>query len=226
MSEIVYNVSDRRNGWIGPWETEPLDVTKLTAADVGRTVIYRDHARTQAGTLTSWRGDLVFARYDTGDTAAGATAACLVFGIKPADAGHPLQGRTSAAGRLIKTKHDYPPIPDRSLDWSAWYDGDEPSDAGGMDVGHGPTEEAAIADLVENYPDEPVPGPDTFEETFGCEGCTCRMSSTNSASIDPPEPIRDPRCPVHSGYDPDAAYDAMRDGAFDPPETQRFDDEF
>ena len=34
------------------------------------------------------------------------------------------------------------------------------------------------------------------------EGCTCRMESVNSASIDPPEPIIDKYCPLH-GYAPD-----------------------
>ena len=46
----------------------------------------------------------------------------------------------------IRTHYDYPPIPDRSMDWSA-YDADtyEP----GMPVGRGRTEEAAIEDLFE-----------------------------------------------------------------------------
>ena len=79
---IVHNVNDRRHGWIGSWHTEPLDVSRLTEADIGRTVIYRDHGRAEAGTLTSWRGNLVFARYSTGDTAAGAQASDLVFGIE------------------------------------------------------------------------------------------------------------------------------------------------
>lgn len=42
--------------------------------------------------------------------------------------------------------------------------------------------------------------------------CTCRMSSVNSATIDPPEPILDRECPVHgSPRDPDAEYEAKRD---------------
>lgn len=88
MAEIVRNVRDGRHGWIGSWETEPLDITKLTAADIGRTVIYRDHGRAEAGTLTSWRDGTVFARYSRGDTAAGANASDLVFGIRRAD-NHP-----------------------------------------------------------------------------------------------------------------------------------------
>lgn len=91
MAEVVHNVSDRRHqasayGWIGSWEIEPLDITKLTEADVGRTVIYRDHGRAEAGTLTSWRRDIVFARYSRGDTAAGARASDLAFGVRNAPA--------------------------------------------------------------------------------------------------------------------------------------------
>ena len=67
---IIHNVTDRRQRqWIGSWEAEPLDVAALTPADVGRTVIYRDHGRAEAGTLTSWNAERVWARYSTGDTA-------------------------------------------------------------------------------------------------------------------------------------------------------------
>lgn len=51
-------------------------------------------------------------------------------------------------GRKIVTEHVFPPIPIRSMDWAAWFDGDEPNDAGAMLHGEGPTEEAAIADLM------------------------------------------------------------------------------
>lgn len=44
----------------------------------------------------------------------------------------------------IITNNVYPPIPDRQFDWSAVRDGYEP----GCPVGRGPTEEAAIADLL------------------------------------------------------------------------------
>jgi hypothetical protein len=88
MAEIVHNVRDGRQAWIGAWEVEPLDIAKLTEADIGRTVIYRDHGRAEAGTLTSWSKGIVFARYSRGDTAAGALASDLVFGIRRAD-NHP-----------------------------------------------------------------------------------------------------------------------------------------
>lgn len=53
-------------------------------------------------------------------------------------------------GVTIETEHVYPPIPDRRFDWSAIvpdeYDGAPDSNC---PIGRGPTEEAAIADLLE-----------------------------------------------------------------------------
>lgn len=80
-AEVVHNVRDGRRGWISSWLVTPLDISKLTDADIGRTVIYRDHGRAEAGTLTSWRDGIVFARYSRGDTSAGADASRLVFGL-------------------------------------------------------------------------------------------------------------------------------------------------
>jgi hypothetical protein len=43
----------------------------------------------------------------------------------------------------IKTRHEYPPIPDRRFDWCAWHDGEE-------ELGHygwGRTEWEAVTDL-------------------------------------------------------------------------------
>lgn len=58
----------------------------------------------------------------------------------------------------IITEHVYPPIPWRQFDWCAYRDGYEPPDVngegGGGYVGWGPTEEAAIADLLGNEEDE------------------------------------------------------------------------
>jgi hypothetical protein len=45
----------------------------------------------------------------------------------------------------IHTHFEYPPIPDRSVDWSATFDSYEPGDL----IGRGPTELVAIADLLE-----------------------------------------------------------------------------
>lgn len=104
------------------------------------------------------------------------------------------------------------PIPLRQFDWIAYYDDDEPSDGGGMDMGEGATEAQAVVDLIENHPRG---YPD-------CErDCTCRLESVNSASIDPPEPILDPWCPAH-GKDPDTEYERQRDDVM----TARWDRDF
>jgi hypothetical protein len=80
---VIHNVHDRRGrGWIGPWESTPLVYESLSQDDVGRTVIYLDHGRAEAGTLVSWRNGTVFARYSQGDTAAGANADDLAFGVR------------------------------------------------------------------------------------------------------------------------------------------------
>lgn len=79
---VVHGVQDRRHGWVGSWEVEPLVYERLTSADVGRTVIYQDHGRAEAGTLSSWRDGRVWARYSTGDTAAAANASDLCFGVR------------------------------------------------------------------------------------------------------------------------------------------------
>jgi hypothetical protein len=63
----------------------------------------------------------------------------------------PITDKTTPDGRRISTCFDYPPIPIRCFDWSAVladeYDG--APDAGWQPVGHGETEQAAIADLLE-----------------------------------------------------------------------------
>lgn len=82
---IIHNVRDGRLCRSGSWIAMPLFYELLCPADVGRTVIYRDHGRAEAGTLTSWRDGIVFARYSQGDTAAGADASNLVFGLRSLD---------------------------------------------------------------------------------------------------------------------------------------------
>lgn len=77
---VIYNVTDRRHGFIGHWTATPLVYDELKPEDVGRTVIYQDVGRREAGTLTSWRNGIVFARYSRGDTAAGADPKSLMFG--------------------------------------------------------------------------------------------------------------------------------------------------
>lgn len=87
MSEviIVNNVRDRRFDWVGSWKAEPLDVSRLTEADVGRTVIYRDFGRAEAGTLSSWKGGSVWARFSQGDTADACDPADLLLAIGTLD---------------------------------------------------------------------------------------------------------------------------------------------
>lgn len=82
---LVHNVRDGRRKLIGSWVAEPLDYSALGPAHVGRTVIYRSHNQAEAGTLTSWRDGIVFARYSQGDTAAGANAGDLVLGVRSLD---------------------------------------------------------------------------------------------------------------------------------------------
>jgi hypothetical protein len=57
-------------------------------------------------------------------------------------------------GRVMKivTRNVRPPIPIRQFDWAAWYDGEEEN--GGY--GYGPTQKAAIVDLLDNDPRENV----------------------------------------------------------------------
>lgn len=45
----------------------------------------------------------------------------------------------------IKTKHIYPPVPDRRFDWTAWIDGDEKIGP----YGYARTEQEAIDNLLE-----------------------------------------------------------------------------
>jgi len=52
--------------------------------------------------------------------------------------------------RKIVTSHVFPPIPVRTSDWCAHYDGEE--EAGGY--GWGRTEAEAIADFIENCADD------------------------------------------------------------------------
>lgn len=86
MVDVVHNVRDgRRGGWVRSWSVEPLVYDALTPDHVGRTVIYRDVGRAEAGTIMSWRDGLVFARYTMGDTAAGADPRWLVLGTEALD---------------------------------------------------------------------------------------------------------------------------------------------
>jgi hypothetical protein len=50
--------------------------------------------------------------------------------------------------RKIITNFDYPPIPDRRLDWSAVFDDYDGAPDSNCPIGHGRTEAEAIADLL------------------------------------------------------------------------------
>jgi hypothetical protein len=60
-----------------------------------------------------------------------------------------------------------------------------------------------------------IPDPCTAEARE--QDCTCTMESVNSASIDPPEPVTDPFCPLHGYRDADRERDAQRDDPDDRP---------
>lgn len=84
MSTFLHNIRDGRTGGrIETWEIEPLVYDELTAHDIGRTVIYQDYGRAQAGTLSSFRDGTVWARFSQGDTAASCNPADLSFGKRP-----------------------------------------------------------------------------------------------------------------------------------------------
>ena len=72
--------------------------------------------------------------------------------------------------RKIVTYHAYPPIPVRTFDWLAYYDGDE--EAG--QYGHGPTEEAAIADFIENCQEDCDLRLDGPAKAAQAARCSCR----------------------------------------------------
>jgi hypothetical protein len=52
-------------------------------------------------------------------------------------------------GHKIITEYVYPPIPERSMDWSAVFDSYDGAEDAHDIIGRGPTELSAIADLLE-----------------------------------------------------------------------------
>lgn len=51
--------------------------------------------------------------------------------------------------RTIVIHFAFPPIPSRQFDFVAYFDGDEPNDAGRMLCGYGRTPYRAVKDLIE-----------------------------------------------------------------------------
>lgn len=82
---LITDVRDGRVGCLRSYEAEPLIYSALGPDHIGRTVIYRDYGRAEAGTITSWRDGVVFARYSRGDTAAGANPADLLLATETQD---------------------------------------------------------------------------------------------------------------------------------------------
>lgn len=71
----------------------------------------------------------------------------------------------------IITNYDYPPIPQRSFDWSAHLDNyDGAPDAGFQPVGHGATEDEAVADLIRAMDDHEAEGSLAGEEQVRSDG--------------------------------------------------------
>ena len=90
----LWNVEDRRYGWIGEWEVEGLSLLyqPLDWTSIGRTVIYQNHKKIEAGTITSFKGNTVWVRFGVaGSTSAGCKRETLVFAVRPLD-GDPLRG--------------------------------------------------------------------------------------------------------------------------------------
>ena len=86
-------------------------------------------------------GKLYTSRYGGNDPDVWPTGTCPVCDGK---------GQLTIRG-TVRTSHVYPPIPDRSHDWTAWVDG---QDEETRIQGWGATEEAAIKDLFLLLEDE------------------------------------------------------------------------
>lgn len=90
----LWNVEDRRHGWVGEWEVSPLSLAyaALDWMDKGRSVIYQNHKKIEVGTITSFNKDFVWVRFGVrGSTSAACKRETLVFAIRPLD-GDPLRG--------------------------------------------------------------------------------------------------------------------------------------
>jgi hypothetical protein len=96
MKTLIHNVLDRRHNWIGSWQIVPLTYESLSHHDIGRTVIYLDRGRgtgwgwAEAGTLSSFRDGMIWARFTQGDTAAACRPEDVVWAWQPLD-GDPLR---------------------------------------------------------------------------------------------------------------------------------------
>lgn len=74
----------------------------------------------------------------------------------------------------IKTHFDYPPIPIRSMDWSACFDGEEEDGP----YGRGATEEAAVFDLLETALFSEIPHIQTAAVQYAIKGWKAEKEET------------------------------------------------
>jgi hypothetical protein len=113
----------------------------------------------------------------------------------------------------IVTEHVYPPIPDRSSDWSAVT---ENYDGPGSPIGWGPTEAAAISDLEEKLDDADEAA--ELAADMACDACKgtgfVTVSTRTCAYICAGEPPEDARhvaaaicCECHSHHRHGYSYD-------------------
>jgi hypothetical protein len=84
QTEIIHNVRDRVNQWIGPWkiESDPVRVETLATTDEGRLVIWADRHQREVGVVSSWNEDYVFVRFTTGCTAEACAPEKLRFALE------------------------------------------------------------------------------------------------------------------------------------------------
>lgn len=100
-----------------------------------------------------------------------------------AHAAEVLDREADARAPKIVTAFVYPPIPVRTFDWQATYDGDEPNDDGQMAVGSGATEAEAVTDLIENNPRNHNPFEDLILELFASKGMLFRETRLRGRPI-------------------------------------------
>jgi len=73
---------------------------------------------------------------------------------------------------IVKTNFDYPPIPQRDVDWSAWVHGREEDGP----YGRGRTERAAVVELAVQMADE--------ADTEGLIACQCKLLDLDIAEAE------------------------------------------
>lgn len=99
----------------------------------------------------------------------------------------------------IRTRCEYPPIPDRRFDYLAYYDGEEDEHC---DTGWGRTEAEAVADLIENYPR----GVQCVRELPAHVKCTvCGTDKIPVLALCDPRRCVSPNCPLNPALNSNGA---------------------